>query len=88
MSRRDEIISRIVAERARQYDLPGIEFDTRNHPNDWLAVIGKYCFEEVRRGSDKPTRANFEDSLVKSAAIIVAALEHCDRMEQDNGFSG
>ena len=82
-----EIITRILAERERQFNLPGIEYDIRNTPNDWTSIIAHYLHEEVRRGPLKPTRENYEDSLVKAAAVIIAALEHCSKMDSNNHFS-
>ena len=83
---REAIIQRILAERERQFSLPGREFDVLFTTNDWLAIIGRYVFEEVQRGAVKPSRENFEDCLVKAAAIIVAALEHCPLMEERKSF--
>lgn len=84
---RDKLISRIVQERERQFDLPGIEFDTRNTPNDWTTIAAHYLFEDVRRGPMKPYRQDFEDCLIKAAAVILAALEHCDKMDSTNNFT-
>lgn len=82
---RAENVSRIEAERARQIDLPGSEMDVRNTPNEWTAIVAHYVTEEVRRGGHKPSRAAFENSLVKAAAVILAALENGDSM-QSLGF--
>jgi hypothetical protein len=84
---RDAIMRRILAERDRQFDLPGREFDVRNTPNDWVAIVGRYLFEETRRGAFKPNRASYEDSLVKAAAVLLAALEHSSLMEENNEFA-
>ena len=84
---RDVIMKRILAERDRQFDLPGREFDVRNTPNDWVAIVGRYLFEETRRGAVKPTRVCYEDSLVKAAAVLLAALEHCSLMDAHSEFS-
>jgi hypothetical protein len=83
---RVEIIQRVLDERARQIDLPGREYDVSNTPNDWAAIISRYVSEEVRRGQTKPSRKNYEDSLIKAAAIILAALEHCPLMEIKEHF--
>ncbi len=84
---RSDFIQRIVNERARHSDLPGREFDVTNTPNDWVAIVGRYLFEETRRGAMKPSQENFEDSLVKAAAVILAALEYCDHMKKNDCFS-
>lgn len=78
--RRAEILQRIHDERIRQFNLPGSEWDMRNTPNDWVAIIGHYLNEEVRRGGFNPGKEEFEDSLIKAAATIVAALENTDAM--------
>lgn len=84
---RDRIVQRFLGERERQFNLPGREFDLHHTPNDWVAIVGHYLFEETRRGAMKPNRNNFEDSLVKAAAILIAALEHCETMEVRGHFS-
>ena len=79
-------LRKMLKERSRQYNLPGIELDVRNTPNDWVAIISRYIAGEARRGLIKPTREDFEDSLIKAGAIILAALEHCDKMDANNHF--
>ena len=81
------IVQRIMAERERQFNLPGREFDGVNTPNDWVAIVGRYLFEETRRGDVKPERSNYEDSLVKAAAVLLAALEHCPMMNESGNFA-
>jgi len=83
----EEIITRVIKERERQFNLPGLESDVRNSPNDWATIISSYVLENVRRGPVKPTRDSFEDSLIKAAAVILAALEHCDKMQTGNHFA-
>lgn len=80
MTSRDEILKRIKGERERQIDSPGSEWDANNSPGDWVALIGHYVNEEVRRNGVVPKKEDFEDSLVKAAAVIIAALEHIDLM--------
>lgn len=86
MTSRDEIVEMIVAERARQFNLPGIEFDIKNNPNDWIAIIAHYCANDPVRRPTKPSREVFEDNLIKAAAVILAALEHCEIMEKQHIF--
>ena len=85
--KQEEIIQKIKNERSRQFDLPGREFDVNNTPNDWSSIIGFYIFEEIRRSLHKPLRKDFEDSLIKAAAIILATLEHCHIMEINQHFA-
>jgi hypothetical protein len=78
--RRDEIIRLILEERNRQFMLPGSEWDQRNTPNDWVAIATHYLSEEVRRGGSRPFKDDYEASLLKAAAVIIAALEKTDMM--------
>ena len=80
MRDRAELLAQIDAERRRQFDLPGSEYDVRNTPNDWVAIAMHYLSQDVRRGGTVPEREAFEDSLVKAGAVILAALEHAERM--------
>lgn len=81
MASRSDILARIEAERERQFNLPGSERDVRNTPNEWVAIAGHYLFEEIRRGNNPPDREGYEDSLVKAAAVILAALESVPAMQ-------
>jgi len=75
------ILSQIHAERQRQFDLPGSEWDARNTPGDWVALIGHYANGEVRRNGQAPYADDFEESLIKAAAVIIAALDHIEDMK-------
>jgi hypothetical protein len=79
---RAELLNRIDGERLRQFNLPGSEYDARNTPNDWVAIAMHYLCGDVRRGGTIPDRSEFEDSLIKAGAVILAALEHVERMER------
>lgn len=83
---RNLIANKIITERERHFDLPGSEFDLKNTPNDWIAIISHYLTEEVRRGQILPNKQSFEDNLIKSAAVIMATLEHLDVMEKNKCF--
>lgn len=78
---RKEILDRIEAERARQLDVPGSENDVKNTPNEWVALAAHYLTEDVRRNGNVPNREMFEDSLIKAAAVILAAIENAGSME-------
>jgi hypothetical protein len=78
---RAALLERLRIERERQFHLPGAEWDGKNTPNDWCAIAMHYLGEELRRGGIVPTRENFEDSLVKAGAVILAALEHAETMQ-------
>jgi hypothetical protein len=77
---RSDFVKRIVAERDRQFNLPGREFDMRNLPNDWIALICKYASRDTGSLHTAPSRIDFEDDLIKAGAIILAALEHIEVM--------
>lgn len=79
---RYQLMERIINERERQINLPGSEWDIKNTPNDWIAIASHYLAEETRRNSVIPNKNNFEDSLIKAGAVILAALEHVDIMEE------
>ena len=79
---RAELLTRIDSERLRQFNLPGSEYDARNTPNDWVAIAMHYLCSDVRRGGSVPDRAEFEDSLIKAGAVILAALEHAESMSK------
>lgn len=77
-ARRKRILESIEQERARQDQLPGSEFDQKHSPNDWIAIAAMYLTRAANRKSTPSTKEEFRDSLVKAAAVILAALEHND----------
>lgn len=83
---RDELLETIRIERERQYNLPGAEWDQDNFPNDWVAIAMSYLSSEVRRKGIRPRQSEFREALIKSAAVIVAALEHLEVMADNEHF--
>lgn len=79
--RLESLIERVRQERQRQLDLPGSEWDRKNTPGDWIAIVSHYVAQEVRRNGVVPSREEFEDNLIKAAAVIFAALEYAEVME-------
>jgi len=77
---RSRYLSKIANERERQMTLFGSEWDGSKNPNDWVSTITHYVSEHITKQGIPPNKQDFEDSLVKAGAIIVAALEHIDRM--------
>ena len=77
----EDILERIHAERQRQADLPGSEWDARNTPGEWVAIVSHYVSAEVRRNGLVPDSMEFQDNLVKAAAVILAALENVETMK-------
>ena len=84
MTKREDFIKRIDEERERQYELPGSEFDMNNGPNDWVAIASRYLSEGARSRGITPSQSEFEDSMVKAAAVILAALDHSEHMKKEN----
>lgn len=84
MSRLESLINEIVDERTRQYNLPGSEWDMQNSPNDWIAIAGHYLHESSKRKGQNPNIKDWHDSMVKAAAVILAALEHEQSMNENN----
>lgn len=82
--KRQELLRLVEEERSRQLNLPGSEYDATRMPNDWLALTGKYLFGSAAAKNMKPSSQDFQDDLVKAAAIIIAALEHIDKMKENN----
>jgi hypothetical protein len=85
IQRRQQLLQKIAEERQRQLNLPGSEYDSKRDPNAWLAIAGRYLFGSAYTKNIPINRADYEDDLIKAAAVILAALEHSDKMV-DNGF--
>lgn len=81
---RKELVEKIIAERERQLNLPGAEWDVKNSPNDWGAIAASYCLSSTSRKYTNPTSTDFEDDLIKAAAVILAALENIPNMKNEN----
>jgi len=76
---RQIILDEIAAERRRQYDLPGSEFDQKHTINDWIAISSQYLTRCVARKHMKLDYQEQRQSLIKAAAVILASIEHLDR---------
>jgi len=79
---RQIILDEISTERDRQYNLPGSEYDQKHSLNDWIAIASQYLTRGVERKHIKSDYHEQRQSLLKSAAVILAALEHLDRKNQ------
>lgn len=73
---RQEFIQKILEEREKQCNLPGSEWDMKNTPNDWIAIASYYFSQAGTRKHMTNTIDDFEDDMIKAAAVILAALEH------------
>jgi hypothetical protein len=78
----EEFLAKALKERERQKGLPGSEWDHKNSPGDWVALITHYVSEEVRRNGVAPSKEYFEETLIKAFAVIIAAWEHIEVMHQ------
>jgi heme-degrading monooxygenase HmoA len=88
------LVERIVAERDRQKTLPGSEWDSKNSVNDWIAIASHYLTQQAKRKSSSRftrgvslTQEDFEDDLIKAAAVILAALEFSDTLKSNGELS-
>jgi hypothetical protein len=85
-NRRQELLDEIHSERERQFDLPGSEWDSTNSPNDWIAIASTYLSSGSNRKHSKTSADDFEDDLIKAAAVILAALENIENMRSSGGL--
>ncbi len=76
---RQQILSNISHERARQDSLPGSEYDQKHSRNDWIAIATMYLSRAASRKQVPVSDEEYQDSLIKAAAVILAALEHNER---------
>jgi hypothetical protein len=75
-------IEAIQTERQRQFELPGTEADYLKSPDNWIATIMSILGEGVERSNVPPSRVDFERSIVKAAAVCIAALDHIEHMTE------
>ena len=76
IERRKKLLDLVAKERARQESLPGSEYDAKHSQNDWIAISTQYLARAASKKHAKASREEFNDSLIKAAAIILAALEY------------
>lgn len=74
--RRQQILDYIAKERARQDSLPGSEYDQKHSHNDWIAIANMYLGRSASRKHIPTSKKDFNENLIKAAAVILAALEH------------
>lgn len=82
---RETILNEINKEREYQVQKWGNDADdTKNSFNDWVSYISRYATTWFPGGfppySDE-AKVNFRRSMIKTAAIAVAAVESFDRKE-------
>lgn len=81
-------MAKIREEREYQRSLPGSEFDLEHGVNDWISIATHYLAESAKRKGSASfsrgiitTKDEYEASLLKAAAVIVAALSHSDLLK-------
>lgn len=83
---RDEIIQMIIDEREVQLGNPNSESDRTKTKNDWTSLAGYYLFESSYKSGEHVSFEEFRSSLIKTAAVVLAALETSFALEDDNGI--
>lgn len=83
---RQDFIQKILEEREKQCDLPGSEWDMKNTPNDWIAIASYYFSQTATRKHMSHPIEEFEDDMIKAAAVILAALEHSIIMKKSGNL--
>ncbi len=90
----EDIFAEISGERdfQRKIGYSGIVDDDNNSVNDWVTFITRYSTTWFRHGLPPYNRnevlTNFRKSMIKTAALAVAAIEWTDRKlerKKDNG---
>lgn len=72
---REQIILMIVQERMNQIASPNTLADMNKTKNDWTSLAGYYLYESSSRPDRHVSFDEFRGSLIKAAAVILAALE-------------
>jgi hypothetical protein len=85
--RTDDVLKQISLERDRQKHLWGSEYDLQHGPNDWSAIASSYLNAEVSFKGRFPDADAWKDTMIKAAAVIVAAIEHEDNMRKKGMLS-
>lgn len=80
---RDEIIDMIISERNRQAENPNTLSDVHKTKNDWAALAAYYLFEGASRSDKHVTFEEFRESLIRTSAVLLAALETSYSLEDD-----
>ena len=73
---RAKILEDINKERSRQDSLWSADFDSKNTINDWIAYITYYASQTA---TTEDSISNFVQSMVKTAALCVAAIETVEK---------
>ncbi|AQW88741.1 hypothetical protein pEaSNUABM50_00212 [Erwinia phage pEa_SNUABM_50] len=81
---REDIINLIIAERLSQMGNPNTLADHLKTKNDWTGLAGYYLFESASRPDKHVSFDEFRLSLIKAAAVILAALETSFSLDDDN----
>ncbi len=80
----NSIFREIKAEREyqdREYGGPKTD-DKYNGPMEWLGYISKYSSNWLSWGFPPHNKSAFRTSMIRTAALAVAAIEQCDRLAE------
>lgn len=81
---REQILSLIIEERLKQMANPNTLADHHKTKNDWTGLAAYYLFESASRPDKHVSFDEFRQSLIKAAAVILAALETSFSLEDEN----
>ena len=74
-----EVLVEVANERGYQLERFGNKFDDGNKPNDWISYIAAYSGRAYSSKREGYTCKLFRESMIKTAALAVAAVEAYDR---------
>ncbi len=78
----DQILEEIRQERDRQDErYGGPDHDDNHYPGDWCLILTKYLGRAAAATIDKEPDAMFRESMIKLAAVAVAASQSFDRIK-------
>lgn len=81
---RETILEMISQERDSQVNAPDSQMDHQKTKNDWTSKIGYYLFENASKPDHHQSFEEFRRSLIKTAAVILAALETSYELEDED----
>lgn len=81
---REQIILMIIEERLKQLSNPNTLADHHKTKNDWTSLAGYYLFESASNPDKHVSFDEFRQSLIKAAAVILAALETSFSLEDES----
>ena len=78
----DRILEEIRRERDRQDEkYGGPDHDDSHYPGDWCLILSKYLGRAAAETIDAEPNAAFRDTMIKIAAVAIAAAQSFDRVQ-------